>query len=175
MDHYHEYNIRCMTCGANVASKSYSYIALLNQGLTVEVALNELGIMRYCCRKSFMSPTVVFMNMENRPLIEGFKTLDQVSGPDATTVHAVKSVFTACIDPKQPVNGGVTITPSQNSVGPKGTGINVGEAFDLSNFELPTTITFPTINRDNSRPMEMMYVGADKESAILDGRTYLAK
>ena len=175
MDHYPEYNIRCMTCGANIASKSYEFKTLLNQGDSVENALNQMNIMRYCCRKSFMSPTIVFMNMENRPLIEGLKTIDQVSGPDSTTVHAVKSVFSACIDPKQPINGGVTITPSQNPVGPKGTGINVGQAFDLSSFELPTTITFPTINRDNSRPMEMMYVGADKESAILDGRTYLAK
>lgn len=175
MDHYKEYAVRCLSCGAGIAPKSYQYMEYIDQGYTPETALNTMSVMRPCCRIHFFNPTIVLRNMENRPLIEGFKHINNVEGPDPITVQGNNSVFSACIT--EGTQASTSTRPSlamPKSVLPRGKGIAVATTFDISTFELPTTITFPTINRDNTKPIKMIPVGADHECGVLDGRTYLA-
>lgn len=97
MDAYREYPIRCRTCNEQIAAYADTYEGLLSAGLTIEDALNELGIMDYCSRNAFMNPTIVKFNMENREVIEGIKSIDAATEADlAVTIQGIP-VFTACM------------------------------------------------------------------------------
>jgi DNA-directed RNA polymerase subunit N (RpoN/RPB10) len=47
--------VRCFTCGAVTADKWEIYQELLSQGKTEKMALDELNIQKYCCRRMFLS------------------------------------------------------------------------------------------------------------------------
>ena len=47
--------VRCFTCNKVIASKWDKYNDLLRKGQTIEIALNEIGFRRYCCRRMFLS------------------------------------------------------------------------------------------------------------------------
>ncbi len=47
--------VRCFTCGKVVANKYESYVAKLQAGTEFAVAMNELGLKRYCCRRMVLT------------------------------------------------------------------------------------------------------------------------
>lgn len=49
-----EFPVRCFTCGAVIGHLYESY-KKLEKEKTPDVALDELGINRYCCRRMFLS------------------------------------------------------------------------------------------------------------------------
>jgi DNA-directed RNA polymerase subunit N (RpoN/RPB10) len=42
--------VRCPTCNKVIGNLHSKYLEMLKQGVTPEMALNELGLKRYCCR-----------------------------------------------------------------------------------------------------------------------------
>lgn len=112
METYEEYSVRCKTCNEPIAHLAPLYKTLLADGMTIEEALNELDIMNYCSRESMMNPTKVPFNMENRAVVEGFKTVDAVTDADAQEESTAQPVFTACLNTETRqapvVNAGLT-------------------------------------------------------------------
>lgn len=49
-------HVRCITCGKILANKWEDYQRMLEQGVSIEKALDELGLNRYCCRIRMMNP-----------------------------------------------------------------------------------------------------------------------
>ncbi len=49
-----EFPVRCFTCGA-VIGHLYEDYKKLEKEKSPEVALDELGVHRYCCRRMFLS------------------------------------------------------------------------------------------------------------------------
>lgn len=47
--------VRCFSCGRMIANKWAPYTELLKNGYTVAEALEKLGIMRFCCRRMFIT------------------------------------------------------------------------------------------------------------------------
>ena len=97
MDTYKEYVIRCKTCNEPLACYGADYQALLDAGSTVEDALNELGIIDYCSRNAMMNPTIVAFNMENRAVIEGFKSVDAVTEDETQEESTSQPIFSSCL------------------------------------------------------------------------------
>lgn len=100
MDSYKEYPVRCRTCNEQIACFAADYEELLETGMSIEEALNNLGIMRYCSRIAMMSPTIVTFDMENRDLIEGLKGIDAVEGPDPRGPSGGNAIFQSCVPTK---------------------------------------------------------------------------
>ena len=46
--------VRCFTCNKVVASKWNTYKHLLEQNISENDALNQIGFARYCCRRMFL-------------------------------------------------------------------------------------------------------------------------
>lgn len=133
MESYKEYAIRCKTCNEPIAYLAPTYEELLASGVSTEEALNFIGLTEWCSRIAMLTPTIVTFNMENRQVIEGFKTVDAVDGPDNYYENPSSPVFTQCsvnrINPLVPPNVQITIplptrvTPNipvpQKPVGPQ--------------------------------------------------------
>ena len=51
--------VRCITCGKVLANKWESYQKMLEEGISIEEALNTLGLRRPCCRIRMMNPIKV--------------------------------------------------------------------------------------------------------------------
>ena len=49
-------HIRCITCGKVLADKWNRYTELIESGVRIEDALNQLGLKRPCCRIRLRSP-----------------------------------------------------------------------------------------------------------------------
>lgn len=98
MESYREYPIRCKTCNEQIACFSYLYEDLLSTGRSVEEALNDLGIMACCSRIAMLNPTIVSFNMENREVIEGFRTAQSTDEPDPYAESTSRPVFAACMN-----------------------------------------------------------------------------
>ena len=60
--------VRCFTCGAVVGDKFEEYAEKLAAGKRPGIALDEMKIKRYCCRRMFIS---------NVELIDEFITLNK--------------------------------------------------------------------------------------------------
>jgi len=116
METYKEYPIRCKTCNEQIACFAEEYENLVDSGLTIEETLNTMDIMHPCSRQAFMNPVTVNFNMENREVIEGFKTVDTVTDEDIQKESTSRPVFTACLgDPlvtKAPLIIGVKTVPT---------------------------------------------------------------
>ena len=48
-------SIRCVTCGKVVGNKWKPYLEYLENGLTEKEALDNLGLVRYCCRRMVLT------------------------------------------------------------------------------------------------------------------------
>ena len=119
MDTYREYVVRCKTCNEPIACHAHDYEELLNAGVTVEDALNELGIMDYCSRIAMMNPSVVAFNMENRAVIEGFKSVDAVTEDEIQEESTSQPIFSSCV-------GAGNLNPTVNPLAaPQLTGIPI--------------------------------------------------
>ncbi|AJF60376.1 MAG: DNA-directed RNA polymerase subunit N [Candidatus Diapherotrites archaeon] len=47
--------VRCFTCGKVIAEKYEEYLARVNKKEDPEKVMNELGIEKYCCRRTIFS------------------------------------------------------------------------------------------------------------------------
>lgn len=47
--------VRCFTCGCVIADKWEDYEAKIKLGHTEKASLDSLGIVKYCCRRMFLS------------------------------------------------------------------------------------------------------------------------
>lgn len=97
METYREYTIRCKSCNEQIACFSLDYEAMLEAGSSVEEALNNLGIYNPCSRAAMMNPTIVSFNMENREVIEGFKSVDAATDADAQNESTTRPIFVQCM------------------------------------------------------------------------------
>ena len=115
METYKEYPVRCKTCNEPLACFARDYETLLAARYSIEDSLNELKIMEYCSRIAMMNPTIVAFNMENREVIEGFKSVDTATEADAQHESTSHPVFNACIGSNIPIQPTKTllITPGQ--------------------------------------------------------------
>lgn len=77
MDYYKEYPIRCKSCNEQIACFAEEFENLI-QNMTMEEALNKMEMMMPCSRIAMMNPVVVFFNMENREVIDGYKSTDAI-------------------------------------------------------------------------------------------------
>ncbi len=53
---YELFPVRCFSCGKVLGSYQTSYEDLINQGVEVGKAMDQLGIKRICCRTNVMNP-----------------------------------------------------------------------------------------------------------------------
>lgn len=238
MESYEEFSIRCKTCNNQLACMSYAYKSYLEAQSSVEEALNALGIYNPCCRIAMANPTIVTFNMENREVIEGFKSVDAAEEADVQTQNTGRPVFNSCmgvVPPAQIVNpvgdlgrlnvlntGRIPATPQGpqvfpqptqtgiqtigvlqpaiqrlqpavpmvqrieppvqpiiptvdlNTMEPIGVGIPV-TAPNTNKFSEPILVGVPTINTDPTVVQPTVFVGANKQVRVLNGRTYLAR
>lgn len=119
MDSYKEYPIRCKTCNAPIACFSYEYERLVYQiGMTPEQALNQLAIMHDLCRLSMLYPTIVPFNMENREVINGFKSVKAATEADAQNESMSDPIFNQCSNQNVPMgqmNASLSILTGYNN------------------------------------------------------------
>ena len=47
--------VRCFSCGKPIGSKWEPYQELLQEGKSMKEALDEVGLVRFCCRGAIMS------------------------------------------------------------------------------------------------------------------------
>ncbi len=47
--------VRCFSCGIVIADRWKKYKELIEEGKSVEEALNDIKLTRYCCRRMFVS------------------------------------------------------------------------------------------------------------------------
>ena len=47
--------VRCFTCGKVLGDKWNAYCSLLSSGKSINDSLNELKLVRYCCRRMMMT------------------------------------------------------------------------------------------------------------------------
>lgn len=112
METYEEYPIRCKTCNEQLSCYAPTYKELLNSGLSIEEALNQLGITDACSRIAMMNPTIVAFNMENREVIEGFKSVDAANEADAQNESQSRPVFNPCMGAINAGPVGTTVQPA---------------------------------------------------------------
>lgn len=128
MDSYKEYPIRCKTCNEQLACLAEEYEALVSAS-SIEEALNDLGLTCPHSRIAMMNPTIVTFNMENREVIEGFKSVEAADEIDAENNSFSQPVFPHCI--------------KENIIGLKPC---IGDALPVTiNPVLPTTNVLPPI------------------------------
>lgn len=58
-DDYTLWNVRCFSCNKVVGKFQISYENLINDGYSPEEALNELGLLRTCCRRTALTPQII--------------------------------------------------------------------------------------------------------------------
>jgi len=46
--------VRCFTCGKVIANAWELFVKMVNEGISIQKALDDLKIKRYCCRRMFM-------------------------------------------------------------------------------------------------------------------------
>lgn len=114
MRSYREYVVRCKTCNTPLAHLAQTYEDLLASGLTIEQALNNLGLDMPHCRAAMMNPTYVNFNMENRDVVEGVRTAESVEEDflqrDPSTEGTGNPIFVSCLPPN--VNNLPTLQPT---------------------------------------------------------------
>ena len=47
--------IRCFTCGKVIANKWEKYKIMLEEGIEIREALETVGLIRYCCKRMFIT------------------------------------------------------------------------------------------------------------------------
>ena len=102
MEYFKEYPIRCKTCNEQLACYSADFEQYLANGSTIEEALNYIGIMNPCSRIAMANPTIVSFNMENREVIEGFKSVEAADENDAQNESQARPVFSSCLGTTAP-------------------------------------------------------------------------
>lgn len=180
MEVYREYPVRCKTCNELIDALAPEYEQLLRNGVSVEGALNAIGLTNYCSRIAMMAPTIVSFNMENRDLIEGFKSADAVDEPMNVSTHTSYPQFKNCLNAS--IAGIKSSAPQKEPPRESSSGTteeeDLGRAIDLEmeerEVDMPVRVGISVIN-ERDTPAEKVYVGAGRYVKVLTGRTYLAR
>ncbi len=59
--------MRCFTCGKVIGQLYEKYIQLINQGVSEAEALREINVLRYCCRRLFLTSTPLIDKLMKYP------------------------------------------------------------------------------------------------------------
>ena len=90
--------VRCVTCNKILGNKLGSYQKMIEEGTSIEQALNNLGLTRPCCRLRLRNPfKVVDRNTQlqsdiSKTLENNFDTLSVSMGSDAPTTGALSAL-----------------------------------------------------------------------------------
>lgn len=181
---YKEYPIRCKDCNEQIAcfSKRYEQLvrkyttsAGVNGSFAIEKALNEMKIMEPCSRMSFMNPTTVFFNVEDRGLIEGTKDVDILIPSQKKLLPKVN--LKANLLEYDKVIGSSTenrLKPFSEEELQQREEEETGDAL-LTEFIYPTIVGIPTINPIFGVENDFVSAGTNNRVRVLNGRTYLAR
>lgn len=155
-----DYVIRCGDSGNLIDCRVEDYNKLINQGYSIEEALNKLGIFKECCRTRFIVPSKAFLRLENRKLIEGRIPYSSNLQPDKEVIE------------NEGINLGFMIKATPNR--------SIDDVINVEDFEeeykYPTEISIPTVNkRDFPNSKNMRFVGAGKYSEVISGSKYLCR
>lgn len=181
---YKEYPIRCKVCNEQIACFAEEYERLVRKyntkndvtkSLAIEKALNELGIMDPCSRIAFMNPITVFLNVEDRDLIEGTKDTDFIGNKRTRkALPATRDIFektttsisTTSIEDRLKITSSNILQERENEL--------AGDLLEQE-FKYPTIVGTPTINPILGIENEIVNVGGKHQIRVLNGRTYLAQ
>ncbi|MBI5046886.1 DNA-directed RNA polymerase subunit N [Candidatus Micrarchaeota archaeon] len=61
-----EFPVRCFTCGSVIGHLYEPYQALLKDKKP-DIAMDELGVLRYCCRRMFLTHVDMIPNLLKSP------------------------------------------------------------------------------------------------------------
>ena len=86
--------IRCITCNKILADKFERYEKLINQGYSIEQALNTLGLIRPCCRLRMRNPFKVIVEKIEE---SDFEKLSISNNPDAPVTGSLSLLNTSSI------------------------------------------------------------------------------
>lgn len=86
--YYNRYPIRCRTCYRLLDNKANDVEDIIKgypkpTNATLVKAMDDAGLIMYCCRDRFLSPEIVYYNMENRPVIEGVRPVNEAIAIEA--------------------------------------------------------------------------------------------
>lgn len=59
-------HLRCYTCGKVLADKFNHYRELVDSGMSIDKALDAIGLSRYCCRVRMLAPIKVLSTAERQ-------------------------------------------------------------------------------------------------------------
>jgi len=86
--------IRCVTCNKILGDKYSRYMEMIESGISIEQALNNLGLNRYCCRLRVRNPFKVV----ERSVDTDIEKLSIDSNDKADTTGALTSInSSSCI------------------------------------------------------------------------------
>lgn len=80
--------IRCVTCNKILGDKYSRYTNMIESGVSIEEALNKLGLSRYCCRLRVRNPFKVV----ERSVDSDFESLSVDANNQANTTGALTSM-----------------------------------------------------------------------------------
>jgi len=78
--------IRCVTCNKILGDKYSRYMKMIESGISIEEALNTLGLNRYCCRLRVRNPFKVVNRSDD------FEKLSVDTNSEASTTGALTSM-----------------------------------------------------------------------------------
>ena len=95
--------VRCVTCGKVLGHLYDRYTEMLENGETIENALNKVGLNRPCCRVRLRNP---FVYVESR--------VDEVVSKQASTDDALNAISSSSITiiPQESINEDEIILPA---------------------------------------------------------------
>lgn len=85
--------IRCVTCNKILGDKYSKYTEMIENGISIEQALNNLGLNRYCCRLRVRNPFKVV----ERSIDSDFEKLTLDPNNKANTTGALTSMNSSFI------------------------------------------------------------------------------
>lgn len=107
------------------------------------------------------------------------KPITTATNPYSLLTTANRPVIAPLAPVELPLVSGLVIGTeiTQEKATPSGIGIQVEAPAPItpSEFVKPTMVGFPTVNNDPTRPQTFIYVGANKQTEMLNHRTYLAQ
>lgn len=99
--------LRCIACGKVLANKWERYLKMLEEGISISKALDDLDLRRPCCRLHMMNPIkVVDRNVQsqndvNKSFENNFETLSISNDSSANTTGALSDISSFTIIPEE--------------------------------------------------------------------------
>lgn len=156
-----KYSIRCGDSSDLICCFVSEFEQLQRKGYSKEEAMNELGILKECCRVKLITYSKKFLDLENREYIEGLIPYTPDLKPNNKVIET-EGMSLGFI---------VKMNPNKNYS-------EVSQSNQLENepYRYPDEIGIPAINKgDFPDTKKMIFVGAGKSSEYIAGRKYLCR